>query len=95
MKVADTNIVPKYAAPCMLVKKHSVRDLKPGEYDNLTTVEKLKYNRFILCHNKLSEHIEKQPAKMNKIDDTVRVVGSFEFVITSDLTDSFWQRHIA
>ena len=30
VKVADTNIVPKYAAPCMLVKKHSARDLKPG-----------------------------------------------------------------
>ena len=95
MKVANSNIVPKYAAPCMLVKKHSVRDLKPGEYESLSNTEKLKYNRFILCHNKLSEHIEKQPAKMNKLDEVVRTVGEFEYVITSDLSDSFWQRHIA
>ena len=95
VRVSDTNIVPKYAAPCMLVKKHSVRDLKPGEYERMSIQEKLKYNRFILCHNKLSEHIEKLPSKLNKLDDTVRVVGSHEFVITSDLSDSFWQRHIA
>ena len=95
MKVSDSGIIPKYAAPCMLVKKHSVRELKPGEYENLSTLEKLKYNRFILCHNKLSEHIEKQPAKMNRLDDVVKAVGEFEFVITSDLSDSFWQRHIA
>ena len=95
VKVADTNIVPKYAAPCMLVKKHSARDLKPGEYDQLSTEDKLKYNRFILCHNKLSEQVEKQPAKMNRIDDTIRMVGSFKYVITSDLSDSFWQRHVS
>ena len=95
MKVTDSDIIPRYAAPCMLVKKHSVRDLQPGQYENLTTEEKLKYNRFILCHNKLSEHIEKLPAKMNKLDDIIRTVGSFEFIITSDLSDSFWQRHIA
>ena len=32
---------------------------------------------------------------MNTLDETTRKVGSFEFIITSDLTDSFWQRHIA
>ena len=95
VKVADTNIIPKYAAPCMLVKKHSARDLNPGEYEKMTTLEKLKYNRFILCHNKLSEHIEKQPAKVNTLDDTIRIVGMFEHVITTDLSDSFWQRHIS
>ena len=95
VKVADTNIVPRYAAPCMLVKKHSARDLKTGEYEKLTTLEKLKFNRFILCHNKLSEHIEKQPAKVNSLDETIRAVGMFEFVITTDLCDSFWQRHIS
>ena len=95
VKVADTDIIPKYAAPCMLVKKHSARDLEPGAYEKLSTEEKLKYNRFILCHNKLSEHVDKLPAKSNKLDETIRVVGSFEYVITTDLTDSFWQRHIA
>ena len=95
IKVSDCNIVPKYAAPCMLVKKHSARDLKQGEYEKLPVNEKLKHNRFILCHNKLSDYIEKKPAKMNKLDDVVRTVGQFEYVITSDLSDSFWQRHIA
>ena len=69
-----TWFLPRYAAPCMLVKKHSARSLQPGEYDKLSTIEKLKYNRFILCHNKLSEHVEKQPAKMNKLDETVQIV---------------------
>ena len=55
----------------------------------------MKYNRFILCHNKLSEHIEKKPAKVNTIDETTRIVGGFEYIITTDLTDSFWQRHIS
>ena len=94
VKVADTNLIPKYAAPYMLSLKNSAKRLAPGEYEKLTILEKLKYNRFILCHNKLSEHIEKKPAKVNTIDDTTRIVGSFEHVITSDLTDSFWQRHI-
>ena len=44
------------------------------------------------CH---IDHIEKQLAKMNKLDDTVRTVGAFEYIITSDLIDSFWQRHVA
>ena len=95
VKVSDTDIIPKYAAPCMLAKKHSARDLEPGAYEKLSTEEKLKYNRFILCHNKLSEHVDKLPAKSNKLDETIRVVGSYEYVITTDLTDSFWQRHIA
>ena len=95
VKVAETNIIPKYAAPYMLSLKNSAKRLAPGEYEKLSSLEKLKYNRFILCHNKLSEHIEKKPAKVNTIDDTTRIVGSFEHIITSDLTDSFWQRHVA
>jgi hypothetical protein len=94
VKVADADIIPRYAAPCMLGLKNSVRNLAPGEYEKLSINEKIKYNRFILCHNKLSDHIEKQPAKMNTIEETTRIVGSFEYVITSDLKDSFWQRHV-
>ena len=30
VKVAETNIVPRYAAPCMLQLKHSARDLPPS-----------------------------------------------------------------
>ena len=32
---------------------------------------------------------------MNTLDETVRIVGSYEYVITTDLSDSFWQRHIS
>ena len=95
IKIADTKIIPKYAAPYMLALKNSAKNLPPGEYEKLSVKEKLKYNRFILCHNKLSEHVEKKPAKVNTIDETTRIVGGFEYIITSDLTDSFWQRHIA
>ena len=95
VKVADTDIIPRYAAPCMLALKNSAKSLQPGEYEKLTILQKLKFNRFILCHNKLSEHVEKRPAKVNTLDETTRIVGGFEYVITSDLKDSFWQRHIA
>ena len=93
-KASDLSIIPKYASPCMLVKKNSVRHLPPGEYDQLKVTEKLRYNRFVLCLNKLNQFVEKIPAKMSKIDDTIRIVGSFEYVITTDLTDSFWQHHL-
>ena len=45
--------------------------------------------------NKLNDYVQKIPAKYNNLEETIRIVGSFEYVITSDLTDSFWQRHIA
>ena len=93
-KANTLNIVPKFASPCMLVKKSTYKFLKPGEYDALSIHEKIKYNRFVLCQNKLNDYVQKIPAKYNKLDDTIRIVGSFEYVITSDLTDSFWQRHI-
>ena len=93
-KANSLNIVPRFASPCMLVKKSSFKSLKPGEYEMLSIQDKVKYNRFVLCQNKLNDYVQKIPAKYNKLDDTIRIVGSFEFVITSDLTDSFWQRHI-
>ena len=43
----DTQIIPEYASPTMLVKKNSVRDLKPGEYENLSTSEQLSFYRFV------------------------------------------------
>ena len=93
-KANSLNIIPRFASPCMLVKKNSVRSLKPGEYDDLPLDEKVKYNRFVLCQNKLNDYVHKIPAKYNKLDETIRIVGGFEFVITTDLTDSFWQRKI-
>ena len=93
-KARDINIIPRYASPCMLVKKNSIRDLPKGEYEKMKVLDKLKYNRFVLCQDKLNDYIEKIPAKLNKLEDTLRIVGAHEFVITSDLTDSFWQRHV-
>ena len=93
-KARDLNIIPRYASPCMLVKKNSIRDLPKGNYEKMQVLEKLKYNRFVLCQDKLNDHIEKIPAKLNKLEDTLRIVGAHEYVITSDLTDSFWQRHV-
>ena len=93
-KARNIDVIPRYASPCMLVKKNSVRDLDVGEYERMSVERKLKYCRFVLCQDKLNEHIEKIPAKLNRLEDTLRIVGSHEFVITSDLTDSFWQRHV-
>ena len=93
-KAREINIIPRYASPCMLVKKNSIREIKSEDYENMPILNKLKYNRFVLCQDKLNEHIEKIPAKLNKLEDTLRIVGAHEFVITSDLTDSFWQRHV-
>ena len=64
------------------VETHSARYLPPGADDYLKIKEKCEYNRFILCHDTLSDHVEKLPAKVNKLYET------------TDLTDSFWQRHI-
>ena len=94
-KANALGVIPRYASPCMLVKKNSVRQLKEGEYEKLPDQEKLKYNRFVLCQNKLNNYVQKIPAKYNKLDETINIVGAHEFVITSDLTDSFWQRHIS
>ena len=93
-KARDINVIPRYASPCMLVKKNSIRELPKGEYEKMQVVDKLKYNRFVLCQDKLNNYIEKIPAKLNRLEDTLRIVGNHEFVITSDLTDSFWQRHV-
>ena len=87
-------VISRYASPTMLVKKTSYRNLKPGSYEKTNVETKLQYNKFVLCLNKLNEHVAEIPAKLNQLNDTIRIVGSHEFVITSDLTDSFWQRHV-
>ena len=76
-------------------KKNSSKRLKIGEYEAMPIQDKIKYNRFVLCQNKLNKYVQKIPAKYNKLEDTIRIVGDYEYVITTDLTDSFWQRHIA
>ena len=94
-KANDIGIIPKFASPTLLVLKNSARTLPPGQYNKLSIQEKLRYNRFVLCQNKLNEYVEKIPHQYTTIDDTINMVGSFEFVITTDLTDSFWQRPIS
>ena len=94
-KANDIGIIPRYASPTMLVFKNSARTLSKEKYANLSISEKLKFHRMVLCQNKLNDYVEKIPHKYNTLEDTIRIVGSFEHVITTDLTDSFWQRHIA
>ena len=93
-KANEVGIIPKFASPTLLVQKNSVREIGKENYLKLPIKEKLRYNRFVLCQNKLNDFVEKIPAMYTTVEDTIRNVGEHEFVITSDLTDSFWQRHI-
>ena len=93
-KANEIGIIPKFASPTLLVQKNSVRDIGKDKYNNLPVMEKLKYNRLVLCQNKLNDYVEKIPYMYTTVEDTIKAVGEQEFVITSDLTDSFWQRHI-
>ena len=93
-KAKDLDIIPKYASPVMLVLKHSSRNLTKQEYQNLETIEKIKFNRLVLCQNKLNEYVDKIPYRYKTIEDTINIVGGFEFIINTDQTDSFWQRHV-
>ena len=93
-KCSDLGINLKYASPCMLRRKPSSRHIHENDYNNLAVSEKSRCNRFILCLNKLCNFIQKKPASMKKIEDTINLVGSFKHVITSDLQDSFNQRTI-
>ena len=81
-KAKDLRIIPKYASPVMLVQKHSSRSFTEEEYQSLSVGEKLKHNRLVLCQNKLNEYIEKIPYRYKTIEETINIVGSFEFVIT-------------
>ena len=93
-KASDLRINIKYSSPCMLAKKSSARNISKDDYNNLPIHEKTKLNRFVLCLNKLCNYVNKKPAASAKIGDTINMVGSFQFVITADLTDSFNQRKI-
>ena len=93
-KVSNLGINIKYASPCMLTRKTSAKQMSKDEYSKLSVEEKAKLNRFVLCLNKLCDFVNKKPALSSKIEDTINKVGSFEFVITADLQDSFNQRRI-
>ena len=91
-KVSDLGINLKYSSPCMLARKVSSRNMPKDEYDKLPISEKIKINRFVLCLNKLCDFVNKKPASTTRVEDTINHVGSHEYVITSDLQDSFNQR---
>ena len=93
-KVSDLGLNLKYASPCMIRKKNSAKQMSKEKYSQLSVQEKSKLNRFVLCLNKLSNHINKKPAAVTKPEETINVVSSYEFVITADLQDSFNQRVI-
>ena len=92
--MSDIGIQLRYASPCMLARKVSSKNMPKEKYNNLSVTEKAKLNRFVLCLNKLSNSINKKPALTTHIQDTINIVGSYEYVITSDLQDSFNQRMI-
>jgi hypothetical protein len=93
-KVSDLGINLKYASPCMLARKTSAKQMNKEDYDKLSIPEKAKLNRFVLCLNKICNFINKKPAATSHIQDTINQVGSYEYVITADLQDSFNQRWI-
>ena len=93
-KVSDLGINLRLASPCMLARKVSSKNMPVDEYNKLSVAEKAKLHRFVLCQNKLSNYINKKPALTSHIQDTINLVGGYEFVITSDLQDSFNQRLI-
>jgi hypothetical protein len=93
-KVSDLGINLKYASPCKLARKTSAKQMNKEDYDKLSIPEKAKLNRFVLCLNKICNFINKKPAATSHIQDTINQVGSYEYVITADLQDSFNQRWI-
>ena len=93
-KVSTLGINLRYSSPCMLARKVSSRNMSKQDYDVLSIPEKTKLNRFVLCLNKLCDFINKKPATTTRIEDTINLVGSYEYVITADLQDSFNQRKI-
>ena len=94
-KVSDLGINLKYASPCMLRKKNSGKQLSKEKYNSLSVKEKSKLNRFVLCLNKLSNHINKKPAAVTKTEETINAVSAYQYIITADLQDSFNQRLIS
>ena len=93
-KVSEMGINIQYASPCMLARKSSAKHMKKEEYEKHSLAEKVKRNRFVLCLNKLCDYVKKKPAAPSHIEDTINKVGSYQYIITGDLQDSFNQRWI-
>ena len=93
-KPNDIGVIIKYSNPCMLVKKLSLRELPTDSYNKMSDPEKLKYLRFVLCQNKLCQHVMKKPALSSRLEETIQEVGKHHYIIAGDLEDSFWQRQI-
>jgi hypothetical protein len=94
-KAAELGIVPRYAVPCMLVMKVSATSLKPGELEKMPVEQKIRYYCFILAFNQLNDYVAKIPSRYVTVSETIQKVGQFQHTIETDLTDSFFQHHVA
>ena len=94
IKAADVGINIRYTSPSMLARKISSRNMAKEDYEKLLPEDKAKLNRFVLCLNKMCDYVMKKPFPITKAEDTVNLVGSWKYVITGDLQDSFNQRRI-
>ena len=79
----------------MLVLKGSAAKLPPGELDKMSISKKLKYYRFVQAFNQLNDYVAKQPANYSTVEETIQKVGQYQWTIESDLTDSYFQRHMS
>ena len=79
----------------MLVLKNSAKQLSDSELQSLPLAEQAKYYRFVLALDKLNSFILRLPSRHTSTTETIHKVGQYQYVITTDLTSSFFQRHIS
>ena len=94
-RATDLDVIPRYATPCMLVLKGSAAKLEPGVLESLPIHEKLRYYRFVQAFNQLNEYVAKQPASYTTVNETIKKVGQYQWTIETDMTDSYFQRHMS
>ena len=93
-KAVDIGIIPKFSSPPMLVMKQSGKDIPKDQFNKMSVEEQSKYFRFVLGLDKLNSFILRQPSRHTSIPDTIHAVAQYQYVITTDLTSSFFQRHV-
>ena len=76
----------KYASLTMLVPKASIRKHEGPLNHNLF--------RFVNLFNQLNEYIALEPSQPESINDVLYDAGQWEFMISGDLSNSFYQRWI-
>ena len=93
-RAVDVNVIPKFSSPPMLIMKQSGKNIPKDEFNSMPVEDQSKYFRFVLGLDKLNSFILRQPSRHTSIPDTIHSVAQYEYVITTDLTSSFFQRHI-